>query len=145
MVAETLHELAEEVLPAVNATLNGTSATLLLCGWLAARARRLVLHRRLIVAAMTCSALFLVCYVVRMSLTGTHRFEGPEWMRAVYLTVLTSHMALAIVTVPLVGRTAWLGAHGRFVEHRRIARWTFPIWMYVSVTGVVIYVMLYRM
>jgi putative membrane protein len=96
------------------------------------------------VAAMSCSALFLVGYVVRMSLTWTHRFEGPDGLRIAYLTLLTSHMILAAATVPLVARTAYLAVKGRLEEHRRIARITFPVWMYVSVTGVIIYFMLYH-
>ena len=141
---ETLHAFAEEILPAINAGLNALAATLLVSGLLAVRAQRLDLHRRLMITAMATSALFLACYLLRAALTGTHRFEGPPAWRYGYLTLLVSHMILAACVVPLVARTAWLGLKDRREEHRRIARWTFPIWLYVSVTGVIIYVLLYH-
>jgi putative membrane protein len=141
---ETLHAVAEEILPAINAGLNALAATLLICGLLAVRTQRLVLHRRLMITAMGTSALFLACYLLRAALTGTHRFEGPPAWRHGYMTLLISHMILAACVVPLVARTAWLGLKDRREEHRRIARWTFPIWLYVSVTGVIIYVLLYH-
>ena len=135
---------ADTILPAVNASLNATSACLVTIGWFAIRARRVTLHKRCMLAAVATSALFLVCYVVRTALTGTHRFEGPPALRAGYLTVLFSHMMLAIVALPLVTRTAYLGLRGRLDQHRRLARITLPIWLYVSVTGVLIYVLLYH-
>ena len=94
--------------------------------------------------AFITSAIFLVCYLTRFYLTGAHRFPGTGWLKIVYLTILFSHMVLAVVTVPLVLRTLYLARRARFREHRRIARFTFPVWMYVSVTGVVVYVMLYH-
>jgi uncharacterized membrane protein YozB (DUF420 family) len=140
----TLHDIAEEILPALNAGLNALSATLLVSGLVAILRGREVLHRRLVTGAIVASALFLVSYLTRAALTGTHRFEGPPAWRAAYRVILFTHMTLAVAVVPLVARTAWLGRVDRRAEHRRLARWTFPIWLYVSVTGVVIYVLLYH-
>ncbi len=134
-----------DVLPTVNATLNATSAVLLFAGWRAIRARRIELHRRLMISACAVSALFLVCYLTRVALTGTHRFPGDGALRTVYLVVLATHTVLAAVTAPLVLRTLWLPLRERFADHRRIARVTLPVWMYVSVTGVAVYVMLYHL
>lgn len=139
-----MHEFAERVLPAVNACLNALSASLAFTGWLFIRRKRVDVHRRFMVAAASASALFLVCYVVRMLLTGAHRFEGPPALRHAYLALLFSHMALAVAVVPLVGRVLWLGATGQLDKHRPLARITLPIWLYVSVTGVLIYVLLYH-
>jgi uncharacterized membrane protein YozB (DUF420 family) len=94
--------------------------------------------------AVGASALFLVFYVTRFSLTGTHRFAGEGLARTAYLTILFSHMVLAVAVVPLVLRLLWLVGHRRFRDHARLARWTYPIWLYVSVTGIVVYLMLYR-
>lgn len=134
-----------ELLPGVNAALNGTCAALLLLGWRAIRAGRRDVHRGLMLAACATSALFLVSYLTRVALTGTHRFPGDGVLRAVYLVVLSTHTVLAALVVPLALRTVWLPLQSRFAEHRRIARITLPIWMYVSVTGVVVYVMLYQL
>lgn len=134
-----------QVLPAVNACLNGLSATLAFLGWLAIRRKNVELHWRLMVSASAASALFLVCYVIRMLLTGAHRFEGPPWLRNVYLVILFTHMTLAVAVVPLVITVLVLGAKKRLEKHRRLARITLPIWLYVSVTGVLIYVMLYHL
>jgi putative membrane protein len=95
--------------------------------------------------AFVASAVFLAGYLLRFYLTGTHRFPAVGMVRTVYLIVLFSHMALAVVTVPLVFRTLFLASRDRFEEHKRIATKTFPIWMYVSVTGVVVYLMLYHL
>ena len=132
------------LLPSLNAVLNATSATLLFAGWRAIRARRLERHRALMIAACASSVLFLAGYFTRIALTGTHSFPGGGLFRLAYLTVLTSHTVLAALTLPLVLRSLQLSLSGRFLEHRRVARVTFPIWMYVSITGVAIYVMLYR-
>lgn len=140
----TLHELAAEILPAINATLNGLSGVLATCGWLAVRRRRIRLHRALMVAALCASALFLAGYLTRIALTGTHRFVGPPALRSAYLVLLGSHTTLAVVVAPLVLRAAWLGWRGRLDSHRPLARFTLPLWLYVSLTGVIIYVMLYR-
>jgi putative membrane protein len=134
-----------EVLPAVNATLNGTSAILLFVGWNAVKKKQVALHRFTMQAAFVTSTIFLVCYLTRVYLTGTHRFPGDGWLKTTYLVILFSHMILAVATVPLVLRTLFLARASRFKEHRKIARVTFPVWMYVSVTGVVVYVMLYHL
>jgi putative membrane protein len=133
------------LLPTVNALLNGTSAVFLFLGWRAIRHGRRDLHRNLMIAACASSVLFLVSYLTRVALTGTHRFPGEGALKAAYLVVLGSHTVLAAITLPLVLRTLWLSVSARFPEHRRIARWTFPVWMYVSVTGVLVYVMLYHL
>jgi putative membrane protein len=134
-----------DALPPVNAGLNALAALLLTAGFFAIRARRRGLHRALMLSAFGASTLFLVSYVVRFSLTGTTPFPGTGAAKTAYLVVLVSHMVLAIAVVPLALRTLWLSAvRGRFDAHKRIARVTFPIWMYVSVTGVVVYFMLYH-
>jgi putative membrane protein len=134
-----------EVLPSVNAALNGASFVLLLLGWRAVRRGRRARHRALMLSALGCSALFLLGYLTRVLLTGTHRFpvEGP-W-KTLYLAVLGSHTLLAVVCLPMVLRALWLALHDRFAEHRRLARWAFPVWAYVSVTGVAVYGMLYHL
>ena len=133
-----------DALPTVNALLNASSALLMFLGWRAIRRGERVVHQRLMLAACASSVLFLVTYFTRIALTGTHRFPGSGALRAFYLVVLGSHTVLAAVTLPLVLRTLFLAFRERFPEHRRIARYTFPIWMYVSVTGVLVYVLLYH-
>jgi uncharacterized membrane protein YozB (DUF420 family) len=132
-------------LPTLNATLNATSALLLVAGYLLIRRGRQQAHRRAMLAAVTCSALFLVSYLVYHAQVGSVRFQGQGWIRTVYFTILLTHTVLAAAIVPLVLVTLVRGLQGRFDRHRRIARVTFPLWAYVSVTGVVIYVMLYRL
>jgi putative membrane protein len=132
-------------LPTVNALLNATSAVLLLSGFTAIRAGRRSVHRAFMLAACASSSLFLASYLTRVALTGTHRFPAEGWLRAAYLLILGSHTLLAAATLPLVLRTLFLSLRRRFPEHRRIARWTLPVWMYVSVTGVAVYVMLYHL
>jgi putative membrane protein len=134
-----------EILPSINATLNGTSAVLLFVGYRALRQKRIAVHRIAMQSAFVTSTIFLICYLTRVYLTGTHRFPGTGWLKALYLAILFSHMVLAVVTVPLVLRTLYLARASRFVEHRKIAKFTFPVWMYVSVTGVIVYVMLYHL
>ena len=134
-----------EVLPTVNAALNATCAVLLVAGWRAIRGGRRDVHRALMLGACAASALFLVSYLTRVALTGTHRFPGDGTLRAVYLVVLATHTVLAALVVPLALRTLWLPLRSRFPEHRRIARVTLPVWLYVSVTGVAVYVMLYHL
>ena len=133
-----------EALPTVNASLNALSAMLLLAGWRSIRAGRRQRHHALMLAALSASALFLAGYLTRLALTGTHRFPGTGLLRATYLAVLTSHTVLAAVALPLVLRALYLALRGRFEAHRRIARWTFPVWLYVSATGVLVYFMLYH-
>ena len=132
-------------LPALNAGLNATSALLLLTGYLLIRAGRREAHRRVMLAALTCSALFLGSYLVYHFNVGSVRFRGTGALRVVYFTILISHTLLAVAILPLVLVTTSRALRGRFEEHRRIARYTLPIWGYVSVTGVVVYWMLYRM
>ena len=127
----------------MNAALNATSATLLFLGWRAIRSGERIRHRNLMLAALGTSALFLVGYLTRIALTGTHRFPGDGWLRTGYLLLLGSHTLLAAAIVPLIAVALWLAWKGRFDAHRRIARYTFPAWLYVSVTGVLVYVMLY--
>ena len=133
------------LLPHVNATLNATAFTLIVCGLVAIRRRRLVAHKRCMLAAATVSALFLVSYLVYHYNVGSVRFTKEGWLRNVYFPLLLSHTILAAVIVPLVLRTAYLAFQNRFAGHRRIAKWTFPLWIYVSVTGVIVYLMLYQL
>ncbi len=132
-----------EVLPPVNASLNATSAVLLVLGWRAIRSGNRTLHRNLVLSALAVSALFLVGYLTRVALTGTHRFPGGGALRTAYLLLLGSHTVLAAAIVPLVGFALWFAWKGRLDAHRRVARFAMPAWLYVSVTGVLVYVMLY--
>ena len=132
-------------LPAVNATLNGTSAVLLLLAYRAIRRQDIERHKRLMLSAAATSAVFLVCYVVYHAHVGSVRFTGEGLARTVYFAILITHTILAVAIVPMVLRTLYLGLQRRDEPHRRLARWTFPLWLYVSVTGVVIYTMLYRL
>jgi putative membrane protein len=134
-----------EVLPGVNATLNAASAALVVLGFRAIRRGERERHRALMLAAVGCSTLFLASYLTRLALTGTHRFPGEGALRVAYLAVLASHTVLAALAAPLVLRTLFLALRDRFPDHRRIARATLPVWLYVSVTGVVVYVMLYHL
>jgi putative membrane protein len=135
----TVHDL-----PAVNATLNGISGVLLLIGYLLIRARKIETHRKVMIAAFITSSLFLVCYVIYHAQVGSVRFTRTGFVRPLYYTILVTHVTLAATVVPLAIITLTRGLKGRFVQHRRIARWTFPIWLYVSVTGVLVYVLLYQ-
>jgi putative membrane protein len=132
-------------LPVVNATLNGTSAVLLVLAYRAIRMREIDRHRRLMLSAAATSAVFLVTYLYYHAHVGSVRFPGHGPVRTLYFAILISHTILAAAIVPLVLRTLYLGLRRRDAIHRRIARWTLPLWLYVSVTGVVIYVMLYRL
>jgi putative membrane protein len=128
-----------EILPSLLATLNGVSVVLLITAFAAIRRDHRDRHRALMLANLGVSVLFVVVYVVQMSLVGITRFPGDDWVRSLFLVILTSHTILAVTLVPLVLRTVYLAFKERFAEHRRIARVTFPIWLYVSATGVVIY------
>ena len=132
-------------LPTVNALLNATAATLLVAGFLLIRAGRREAHRRVMTAAFACSALFLLSYGVYHAEAGSVRFRGTGTVRTVYLSVLLTHTVLAAAVPFLAVTTLVLARKGRFDAHRRLARVTLPVWLYVSVTGVVIYLMLYRM
>lgn len=129
-------------LPALNAVLNGLSAVALLIGFTFIRARRIAAHRASMMTAFVFSTLFLVSYILHHALHGDVRYPAQAAFRGFYLSLLASHIVLATVTLPLVLVTFFFSLTGRFPQHRRIARWTFPLWLYVSITGVVTYVML---
>jgi uncharacterized membrane protein YozB (DUF420 family) len=132
-------------LPAFNAAMNLLAAACLLAGWAAIRSRRISLHRVLMLAACGASALFLAGYLTHHARVGSVPFRGTGVLRVVYFTVLFTHTVLAVAVPPLVGLTLARALRGRFEAHARLARVTLPIWLYVSVTGVVVYVMLYRL
>jgi putative membrane protein len=131
-------------LPALNATLNATSALLLTTGYLAIRRRRVHLHRACMVAAFVTSVAFLVSYVTYHVQVGTTHFPGEGWVRPMYFALLGTHTILAAAVAPLATVTLALAARARFDRHARLARLTLPVWLYVSLTGVVIYVLLYH-
>lgn len=137
--------LALADLPAVNASLNATTTVLLLTGYAMIRRRRVRLHRACMIAAVATSLLFLTSYLYYHAHVGSKRFPGQGWIRPVYFAILFSHTVLAAAVVPLALTTLVRGLREQFVRHRRLARWTLPIWLYVSVTGVVIYLLLYRL
>ena len=130
--------------PEINATLNSLAALLLVVGYLLIRRRRVAAHRACMIAAFSISVLFLISYLVYHFQVGSVGFEGTGAIRGLYFTVLISHSVLAAVVPILAVLTLGLGLRGRFERHRAVARWTLPIWLYVSVTGVVIYWMLYQ-
>jgi uncharacterized membrane protein YozB (DUF420 family) len=132
-------------LPALNATLNGVAGVFLVAGYYCIRTGRRDVHKRCMLAALTASALFLTSYVIYHLNTGSKPFGGQGAIRYVYFTILITHVVLAAAIVPLVLVTTARGLRGQFTRHVAVARWTFPLWLYVSVTGVVIYLMLYRM
>jgi putative membrane protein len=131
--------------PALNAALNGISAILLACGYVAIRSGKINVHKKFMLSAFFVSCAFLVSYVIyHIRIRQVIHFQGQGWIRPVYFTLLTSHTVLAIVIVPLILitlRRAWLQ---KFDKHRIIARWTLPLWFYVSVTGVIVYFMVYQ-
>ena len=131
-------------LPAVNASLNAVSGVLLLVGYVLIRARRIAAHRAVMISAFAASSLFLICYVVYHAQVGSVPFQRQGFVRPLYFTILITHVVLAATVPPLAIVTLTRGLKGRYPQHRRIARWTFPIWMYVSVTGVLVYVLLYQ-
>jgi len=132
-------------LPALNAILNTTSAVLLVSGYTMIRSRRRETHRRFMLAAFTVSVLFLISYLIYHAQVGSVRFQKTGWIRPVYFTILISHTVLAALVVPLALVTIYRAWKGRFERHRALARVTFPIWLYVSVTGVIVYLMLYHL
>ena len=137
-------------LPAINATLNGLSAILLVAGWQAIHTGNKVRHRNFMIAALVTSTVFLGCYLTYHTLMARTQgrahtvFANPAWFRPIYLTLLGTHLLGAIVMLPLIVMTFVRALRERFDAHRRIARWTLPIWFYVSVTGVIIYLLLYQ-
>jgi putative membrane protein len=135
----TLHTL-----PAINASLNALSGVLLVIGYALMRARRIELHRRVMITAFITSSLFLVCYLIYHAQVGSVPFPRQGFVRPLYFTILITHVTLAAAVLPLAIVTLTRGLKGRYPRHRAIARWTFPIWLYVSVTGVLVYVLLYQ-
>jgi uncharacterized membrane protein YozB (DUF420 family) len=132
------------IFPVINASLNGGSTVLLLTGrWLIGQ-RRIAAHRLVMLAALATSTLFLISYLYYHYHVGSVHFQGTGWSRPLYFTILISHVTLAVVIVPLVIITLSRALRERFDKHRAIARWTFPLWLYVSVTGVLVYFMLYH-
>jgi putative membrane protein len=132
-------------LPLLNACLNATSAALLAAGWVCIRRKRVAAHKACMVSALVVSTLFLVSYVTYHSLAGSRPFTGEGWIRTVYYPLLVSHIVLAAAIVPLALTTVYRALQGNFARHVPIARITLPIWLYVSVTGVLVYWMLYRL
>ena len=131
-------------LPALNATLNGTAAILLATGWMLIRRGRIEQHRKVMLAAFITSVLFLISYLTYHAQVGSVHYRKEGAIRAVYFTILLTHTILAAAIVPLVLITLTRGLKRQDIRHRAIARWTLPIWLYVSVTGVIVYLMLYQ-
>ncbi len=132
-------------LPALNAALNGTSALLLAVGYLCIRRKKITAHKVCMLSAFGTSALFLISYLTYHYHVGSIHFAGQGGIRALYFTILISHTLLAVAILPLALVTVYRALKGRFDRHVRIARWTLPIWLYVSVTGVIVYWMLYHL
>jgi uncharacterized membrane protein YozB (DUF420 family) len=132
-------------LPALNAALNATAAVLLAIGWVLIRRGQMARHRAFMIAACCTSVLFLISYLAYHAQVGSVRFTKQGPIRAVYFTILLTHTVLAAAILPMVIVTLSRGLRARYDTHRRIARWTLPLWMYVSVTGVIVYLMLYRL
>jgi len=137
--------IATANLPAVNATLNATTAVLLSLGYAMVRRRKILLHKTLMLSALGVSTLFLASYLWYHAHAGLKHFLGRGWIRPVYFAILISHTVLAVVVVPLALTTVYFGLDARHPSHQRIARWTLPIWLYVSLTGVVVYLLLFRL
>lgn len=133
----------EQAHPAINALLNGASTVFLIAGYWAIRRRNIELHKRCMVAAFSASTLFLASYLTRFAISGTHRYPGDGLDKIFYLVILFSHMVLAAAVVPMILRSLYLAWRVRYEAHRKLARITWPIWLYVSITGVVVYLMLY--
>ena len=133
------------VLPTVNATLNAISGVFLLVGYVLIRQRQINAHRNAMLGAFASSTLFLISYLIYHAHVGSRPFTGAGAIRYVYFAILISHVVLAAAILPMAVSTLSRGLRGRYAEHKRIARWTFPAWMYVSVTGVIVYLMLYQM
>ncbi|HEX9751408.1 MAG TPA: DUF420 domain-containing protein [candidate division Zixibacteria bacterium] len=132
------------ILPPLNAALNAVATVLLLCGFWAIKTKRRNLHRNLMLTALACSVLFLISYIVYHSQAGVTRFTTPGWPKTLYFSILYTHTPLAVVNLVMVILTVRRAARSEFTKHKRIARFTLPIWLYVSITGVIIYFMLYQ-
>lgn len=133
------------ILPHVNAVLNSIATVLLLIGFVLIRSGQRDLHRKVMITTIIVSAVFLVCYLIYHFTAPVFVYRGPDWSRPLYYTMLISHVILAVIVTPMVAVTAWRSLHGQFEKHRKIARWTWPIWLYVTASGVLIYVVLYHM
>jgi uncharacterized membrane protein YozB (DUF420 family) len=131
------------VLPTINATLNGLSAVLLTAGFINIKRKNIAAHKACMISAFTTSVLFLICYLTYHALGGFTKFVNPAWFKPWYLLLLGTHTFLAVVIVPLILITLNRAFKQRFELHKKIARWTWPLWMYVSVTGVIVYLILY--
>jgi len=134
-----------DIFPPLDATLNGTTAILLMIGHNFIKRGAVVKHRATMIAAFITSSVFLACYLYYHFHVGSVRFRGNGWSRPIYFSILISHTVLAAVVVPMILVTLTLALKNKFDRHRRLARWTYPIWMYVSVTGVIVYLMLYKL
>jgi uncharacterized membrane protein YozB (DUF420 family) len=133
------------ILPSINATLNGAAAILLIWGYSLIRRRQVQTHRKVMTAAFVTSCLFLICYLVYHAQVGSVHFPGTGIVRTIYFTILITHTSLAATVPVLAVITLCRARAGKFDKHRAIARWTLPIWLYVSITGVVVYFMLYHL
>jgi putative membrane protein len=131
-------------LPAVNACLNFSSAVLLTAGYIQIRKKRQIAHRNCMIGAFITSTIFLACYLTYHYYAHATHFLNPQWFRPIYLTILLTHTILAVVIVPMIFITLSRALKQRFDRHKIIARWTLPLWLYVSVTGVIIYLLLYQ-
>ena len=132
-------------LPQLNAALNSLSAILLLLGFHSIKAGRIDRHRRYMLGALACSSAFLVSYLTYHWLTGSVPYPRHDWTRSLYFSILIPHIILATLMLPFIARAVWHAWHGRFQQHARITRLIWPVWMFVSISGVVIYFMLYRL
>ena len=135
----------EQIHPAINAALNLTSFIFLVAGRVAIARGDDALHKRRMLTAFTASCVFLVSYLIRFATTGAHKYPGTGWDKYLYLVILFSHMVLAVVLVPLLLKALRRALGGDFVAHKKIVRYTFPVWVYVSATGVLVYLMLYHL
>ena len=133
-----------ELHPFLNAMLNATACCLLIVGFRAIRAGNCLRHQKMMVGVFVILMVFLISYLLRFALTGTHKYPSTGWNKILYLVILFSHMVLAVVVLPLILRSLWLAYQQKFVEHKKLVKFTWPIWLYVSVTGVVVYLMLYH-
>jgi uncharacterized membrane protein YozB (DUF420 family) len=137
--------LSVDNLPALNAVLNGTAGILLVIGYYYIRQGNMAAHKKVMISAFVVSSIFLVSYLIYHAHAGSTKFLGTGFIRPVYFSILISHIILAAAIVPMAIITMFRGLKERYDKHKRIARWTLPIWLYVSVTGVIIYVMLYHL
>lgn len=133
-----------EAFPTINATLNATTVVLLVAGWAHIRRKRISAHRACMLSACACSAVFLACYLTYHYFHGATKYQGQGALRPIYFSILLTHTILAVVNLPMILVTLWRALRGDFARHKKIAPWTLGIWLYVSATGVIVYLMLYR-